>query len=53
MSDSFMKWFLGGALLVCSMFAGETFRLLFEPSGVESAQMFVVTPIEDAALSRT
>ena len=53
MNASFMKWFLAGALLVGSMHVGETYRLLFQPPSVEPELMFVVTPIENAAESRT
>ena len=53
MNASFMKWFLAGALFVGSMHVGETFRLLFKPPSVAPDLMFVVTPIEDAAESRT
>jgi hypothetical protein len=53
MSDTFLKWFLGGALLVGSLHVGETFRLIFDSPSVVSAEMYVVTPIEVAAERRS
>jgi hypothetical protein len=53
MSAFFLRWFLGGALLVGSLHAGETFRLMFESPSVQSAELLVVTPLQGATESRS
>ncbi len=53
MGASFMRWFLGGALLVSGLHAGETFSLLFESTSQEPAEMFAVMAEESAAESRS
>ncbi len=53
MSESFTRWFLGGALLVSVLHAGEAFSLLFEAVVEEPAAMFAVMSDESAAESRS
>lgn len=53
MGSSFMRWFLGGALLVSGLHAGETLSLLFDSTGSEAATMFAVVSDETAAESRS
>jgi len=48
-----MRWFLGGALLVSGLHAGETFRLLFDSAGPEPAADFAAASNETAAESRS
>ena len=53
MSGSFIKWFLASAVLVGSLHAGETFRLMFDSPTVKPLEMFAVTHTEAAALRRS
>jgi len=53
MSAFFTRWFLGGALLVSGLHAGEALSLLFDSTGQESAAMFAAVPDESAAESRS
>jgi hypothetical protein len=53
MGASFMRWFLGGALLVSGLHAGEALSLILDSPGSEAAAMFAVVSDETAAESRS
>ena len=53
MSASFMRWFLGGALLVSGLHAGEALGLLFDSTGAEAAVMFAVVSDDIAVETRS
>lgn len=53
MSETFMRWFLISAVIVGSLHAGETYRLMFDSPSAEPLEMFVATPTEAAAPRRS
>ena len=53
MSATFMRWFLISAVLVGSLHAGETYRLMFDSPSAEPLEMFAATPTEAAAPRRS
>ena len=53
MSEVFVRWFVVSAVLVGSLHAGETFRLLFDSQEPTPEELFAATPTEEAAPSRS
>ncbi len=53
MSESFMRGCVVSAILVGSLHAGETFRLMFDSPSAQPLEMFAATPVEAAAPSRS